>query len=178
MENFWLKLAILCVGLVVIVFYWRGLSRITSVEDSLKSLGEDYTVFKDILVTLKGGMYRISFLVVSCYGVFLTDERSEKGVVKVCMDQREWLVTSQGKKEYIYNPMWRAREAINKLNDQEDAIPIFSLVVFGHAKLKNNSSKDVILLRDLSGRIKKETKVKLEDAQIQVILDRLEKKNN
>jgi hypothetical protein len=176
MENFWLKLTVLCVGVVVIVFYWMRSSRITSVEDSLKCLGDDYIVFKDIFVTLKGGMYRIGYLVVSCYGIFLIDARSEKGTVQVSMDQREWLVTSQGNKEYIYNPMWRAREAINKLNDQGDAIPIISLVVFVHAKFKNNFSKDVISLGNLSSRIKKEFKIIMDDSQVQIILNRLEKK--
>jgi hypothetical protein len=165
------------VVVVVFLFFWKRPSRIISVEDSLKSLGDEYKVFRDILVTLKSGMYKIGYLVVSRYGLFLIDERSESGTVQVSIDQREWLVTSPGTKEYIYNPVWRAREAVNKLNDQGDAIPILSLIIFIQAKLKNNFSKDVISLGDLKTRIKKEAKVLLDDGQVQIILERLEKRN-
>jgi hypothetical protein len=122
-------------------------------------------------------MYKIGYLVVSRYGLFLIDERKESGTVQVSIDQRDWLITSQGSKDYIYNPIWRAREAVNKLNDQGEAIPVFSLIVFVRAKLKNNFSKDVISLGDLKARIKKEARVLMDDSQVQMLLDRLEKRN-
>jgi len=170
------RVIFLVIVFAVILFYWMRPSRFTSVESILPTLGNDYKVFRDILVTLKGGMYRIGYLVVSRYGILLIDERDEKGTVQVSIDQREWLVTSQGAREYIYNPIWRAREVINKLNDQGDSLPIISLIVFVHAKIKNNFSKDVISLGDLSARIKKEAKVIMDDDQVQMILDRLEKR--
>jgi hypothetical protein len=171
--------AFIALGVVIIIFviFWMRPSNIRSVEDSLQSLGNGYTIFRDILVTLKSGMYKIGYLVVSRYGLFLIDERNERGTVKIKIDQREWLIASKGGKEYIYNPLWRAREAINKLNDQGDSIPIKALIVFTKAKLKNNFNKDVISIGDLSGRVKKEHKVILDDGQVQMILDRLEKRN-
>ena len=171
--------AFIALGVVILifVFFWMRPSQITSIEDSLQSLGDGYTIFRDILVTLKSGMYKIGYLVVSRHGLFLIDERNERGTVQVNIDQREWLITSQGGKESIYNPLWRAREAINKLNDQGDSIPIKALIVFTNAKLKNNFNKDVVSIGDLSGRIKKELKVILDDGQVQMILDRLGKRN-
>lgn len=174
-DNFRVLLLVVVIG--VFLFYWVRPSRTTSVEEILKTLGNDYKVFRDILVTLKGGMYKIGYLVVSPYGLFLLDERNEKGTVQVSTDQREWLVTSHGAKEYIYNPIWRAREAVNKLNDQGETIPILSLIVFDQAKLKNNFSKNVVSLEGMTERIKKETKVILDDAQMQIILNRLENRN-
>ncbi|MGV7220063.1 MAG: nuclease-related domain-containing protein [Nitrospinales bacterium] len=167
----------LVIVLGVILFFWMRPPRATSVEHTLKTLGNDYKVFRDILVTLNSGIYKIGYLVVSRYGVFLIEERKESGTVQVSNDQREWLVSSQGAKDYIYNPVWRAREAVNKLNDQGETIPVFSLIVFVRAKLKNNFNKDVISLGDLATRIKKESKIILNDTQVQEILDRLEKKN-
>ncbi len=154
----------------------RPISKGYTVEQSLRNLGKDYTIISDILVTLKGGMFRISHLVVSRWGVFLIDQRNEKGAVHGTTDQMEWQVTGLGSSEAIYNPLWRAREAANELQIQLVSIPITTLIVFIHARLKNDFGRDVIYLRNLSSRIKQETKVVLDDVQINMVQDRLGRK--
>lgn len=176
MEFFWPALAaVLAVSAALGVFYWmRGHPpRGSTVEESLRNLGDDYKVFSGLLVTLKGGMFRISHLVVSRRGVFLIDERSEKGAVQGKPEQREWAVTGLGAGEAIYNPLWRAREAVNSLHSKVGSIPITSLIVFVHARLKSDFGGDVIPLRSLCGRIKRDTMVIMDESRMQMIVDRL-----
>ena len=176
MESLWPTIAVVLGASVTLgIFYFlrRPVAQGATVEASLRSLGKDHTVFSDILVTLKGGMYRVSHLVVSRYGIFLIDERDERGAVHGKPDQKEWLLTGMGTRETLYNPLWRAREAVNKLQAQMGSIPITSLIVFVHARLKNDFGNDVVPLRDLPGRIKQETRVVLDEAQVRLVLDRL-----
>ena len=176
MEILWPAIGVVIGASVALgIFYYRRrpAARGADVEAILQSLGKDHTVFSDILVALKGGMYRVSHLVVSRYGVFLIDERDERGAVHGKPDQKEWLLTGIGTKETLYNPLWRAREAVNKLQAQMGSIPITSLIVFVHARLKNDFGNDVIPLRDLPGRIKQETRTVLDEAQVRRVMDRL-----
>lgn len=176
MESFWPALAaVLGVSAALAVFYWmrRHPARGSTVEETLRSLGDDYKALSGLLVTLKGGMFRISHLVVSRWGVFLIDERSEKGAVQGKPDQKEWLVTGLGAGEAIYNPLWRTREAVNSLQSKAGSVPITSLIVFVHARLKSDFGPDVIPLRSLCGRIKRDTRVILDESRMQMILDRL-----
>ena len=78
-----------------------------SVRERLEDLGPDYTVLNNILVTLKAGMFQIEHLAVSRYGIFLIHARDEKGTVAGTLDQRDWRVTGLGKKEIIYNPIFK-----------------------------------------------------------------------
>lgn len=148
-----------------------------SVRDRLESLGEDYTVLSDILVTLKAGIFSIDHLVVSRFGIFLIDVRDEHGTVEGKPDQREWRVTGLGKKEIIYNPIWRAREAANSLETQVGSVPITSLVVFVNARFKGNSGGGVVALDSLQARIRQSTKPILNEEQVKNILGRLRKES-
>lgn len=176
MESIWPELAaVLGVSAALAIFYWmrRHPARGSTVAESLGSLGDGYKVFSGLFVTLKGGMFRISHLVVSRRGVFLIDERAEKGAVKGKPDQMEWLVTGLGAGKAIYNPLWRAREAVNSLQPQVGSVPITTLIVFIHARLKSDFGGDVIPLQSLCGRIKQDTRVIMDESRMQMIVSRL-----
>ena len=153
----------------------RARTQSASVRECLQNLGSDYTVLSDILVTLKGGMFQIDHLVVSLYGVIIIDVRDEKGTVEEKPGQRDWKVTGLGRKEIIYNPLWRLRKAANSLEAQVGSIPITSLVVFVNARLKRDAGDDVISPDRLQARIRQHAKPVLDEEQVKKVLDRLGK---
>ena len=176
MESLWPATTVVLGALVILgIFFWmwRPVAQGANVEESLRSLGKDYTVFSGLMVTQKRGVFCVSHLVVSPYGIFLIDERDEHGSVYGMLDQKEWLVTGLGAKKTLYNPLWRSCEAANKLQSLMGPIPIISLIVFVHARLKRDLGHDVVTSRDLPGRIKQDSRVILDEAQIKQVLDRL-----
>ncbi len=177
MDEIYLKAIAAAIGalaaLGIFFLMRRPRAQGSSVRECLQSLGEDYTVLSDILVTLKGGMFQIDHLVVSRYGVVLIDERDEKGTVEGKPGQRDWKVTGLGRKEIIYNPLWRLRKAANSLQPQVGSIPVTSLVVFVNARLKRVSGDGAISLDDLEANIRQHAKPVLDEEQVKNILDRL-----
>lgn len=181
MNEIYLKAIVAAIGtlaaLGIFFLMRRHRAQASSVRECLASLGEDYTVLSDILVTLKGGMFHIDHLVVSLYGMVLIDERDEKGTVEGKPGQRDWKVTGLGRKEMIYNPLWRLREAANSLEAQVGSIPITSLVVFVNARLKRAAGEDVISPDRLQARIRQHAKPVLDEEQVKKVLDRLGKES-
>ncbi len=177
MDEIYLKAIIAAIGalaaLGIFFLMRRPRAQGSSVRECLASLGGDYTVLSDILVTLKRGMFQIDHLVVSRYGMVLIDERDEKGTVEGKPGQRDWKVTGLGRKEIIYNPLWRLRVAANSLEAQVGSIPITSLVVFVNARLKRAAGDDAVSLDGLPARIRQHAKPVLDEEQVNKILERL-----
>jgi len=181
MNEIYLKTIVAAIGALAVlgIFFLmrRPRTQGSSVRECLESLGEDYTVLSDILVTLKGGVFHIDHLVVSRYGVVLIDERDEKGTVEGKPGQRDWKVTGLGRKEIIYNPLWRLRVAANSLQTQVGSIPIASLAVFVNARLKRDAGDDAVSLDGLRARIRQHAKPILDEEQVKNILARLGKES-
>ena len=177
MDEIYLKAVVAAIGalalLGIILRMRRPPARTSSALECLQSLGEDYIVLSDILVTLKGGMFQIDHLVVSRYGIFLIDVRDERGKIEGKPDQREWKVTGLGRKEIIYNPLWRVREAANSLETQVGSVPITSLVVFVNSRLIRVAGDGAITLDNLEASIRQHAKPVLDEEQVKKVVARL-----
>ena len=137
----------------------------------IKRLGTDYALYQDIVIPVQGGMSHIDYVLASPYGIFVIDIRMEVGTIDGNVNAREWRV---GKKDTIYNPVWRNRGYINGLEIQFGGLPIESLVVFPCAKLKGEFGFGVVVPDEMTDFIKRNGKVRVSSEQLKFVKEILE----
>ena len=151
----WILLALAVMGLAAAGWFWLRKDAVPfSVEPLLKGLGEEYSVVTGVVVPTAKGINIIDHVVVSPYGLFVIHERPEPGRVEVRPSQREWPITHWQKRDTLYNPLWRSRQAINDLEKKLGTLPMIPLVVFLNARLTGPEEPGLVRPHDVLRRIR------------------------
>ena len=151
----WILLALGVTALAAAGWFWlRKDAAEPSVEPLLRGLGEEYSVVTGVVVPAAKGLNRIDHVVVSPYGLFIIHERPEPGRVEVRPSQREWPIKNWQKRDTLYNPLWRSRQAINALEEKLGTLPMIPLVVFLNARLTGPEEPGLVRPHDVLRRIR------------------------
>ncbi len=165
----------LAAGFGIWFFFFKG-NRTRppdAVTDLLKGLGSDYQVFNS-LVRMRGeGMDRIDHAIVSQYGVFIVLDVTEPGTLICRMNSVDWPRKGMGKEQALHNPVWRNRKRVNSLEEMLPEISMVNLVVIVNARLVGERGPEVVLFKELLGRIRKNRTRVLSDEQIETVCSRL-----
>ena len=136
------------------------------VETILKSFGDDYTLYRNIVIPAQGGMSHIDYILASPYGMFVINVKMEAGTIVGNVNAREWRV---GKRNTIYNPLWRNRTHMNGLENQLGKLPMESLVVFPCAKLTGKIGPGVLVPNQIIGFIKAHGEMRISSDQLRFV---------
>ena len=140
---YWIKvLATFVVFVVLIIFFLRSsseqsdISGAALVRNELDRLGDNYTVFCNIMIHAERGISHIPYVIVSLHGIFVVTCCYHVGKVSGHENDREWNIKRRGVKETILNPLWENRKHINALERKlNQSLPLIPVVVFTHANL-------------------------------------------
>ena len=139
------------------------------VNKHLDTLGGDYTVLSDVVVSADLGMNDVSHVLISTYGVFVLTIKTEAGKVFGREKDREWYI----KRDILYNPSWENRKHVNALEKVTGPAWFIPVVVFTRAELKGDFGAHVIRLKELIPFIKKHNIPRLSDNKRHEILQKL-----
>lgn len=177
---YWIKIfATLAIFIALMVLFLRNGNKQTHGEDTsslkakIKKLGEEYTLLSGVVVPALRGMSRIDHVIVSPYGIFVLTVVNESGKVSGKERNGEWEIKSGRRRDILYNPLWENRKWVNALENHLGPQPFIPVVVFTHAKLKNDFGKNVIPLSRLPGYIKRHDKSRLFSDKLEEVLQKL-----
>ena len=153
--DLWTLLVLAAIGLAAAGWFWRQKeAAVVSIGPLLDELGSEYRGVVGVDLNTPKGMIRIDRVVVSPYGLFIIHERPEKGQVDVQPGNREWPITLWRKRDTLYNPLWRNRQAINDLGTKLGEMPMIPIVVFLNARLKGPEEPALVRPQDVLRRIR------------------------
>ena len=148
---YWIKIfATLAILIALLVLFLRDNNKQTPEADDLslkakiQKLGEEYTLLSGVVVPALRGMSRIDHLILSPFGIFVLTVVHESGKVSGREREGEWEIKSGRRRDILYNPLWENRKWVNALENHLGPQPFIPVVVFTHAKLKNDFGKNVI----------------------------------
>lgn len=176
--TYWVKaLATLVVFSILIVLFLRssneksGISGAALVEKELGQLGENYKVFKDLVVQSERGVSHIHYIVVSSHGVYVVTRCDLVGKISGDKNNREWEIKAKGVSDTLLNPLWENRKHINalekKLNLTLSFVPV---VVFTYAKLVNDFGPTAVYLSQLQKIFAGQTRMQLSQVDQESII--------
>jgi hypothetical protein len=149
-------------------------------------LGENYTIFNNILVSVDEVSTQIDHVIVSKYGIFAVETKDKTGWIFGDEYKPEWTQVIFGKKYHFPNPLrqnYRHTRCLAELLDIEDT-KIHSLVIFwGDCEFKTKMPENVIKGGLFNGKFKNyvfcKREILLNQEEITRICDCLtEAKNN
>ena len=178
---YWIKvLATFVVFVVLIIFFLRSsseqsdISGAALVRNELDRLGDNYTVFCNIMIHTERGISHIPYVIVSLHGIFVVTCCYHVGKVSGHENDREWNIKRRGVKETILNPLWENRKHINALEKKLDLpLPFIPLIVFTYAKLVSDFGPTVVGLGRLQDFFKRRTKTLMTQADQKSVIANL-----
>jgi len=134
----------------------------------------EYKVYNDIYLKIKGRSTQIDHLVISIYGIFVIETKNYKGWIFGNENSRYWTQTLYKNKYKIFNPIiqnWAHINFLKKISTDLKSLKYFPIIVFaGTGKLKKvNSSVPVIYKGKLLRTIRKHKEIHLTNNQLQKI---------
>ena len=83
----------------------KGVIGEVQVSNILRQLPDEYFLFDDVYLSLKGRSIQIDHIVVSKYGVFVIETKNYTGWIYGTVDAQEWTKNVYGEKYKFYNPL-------------------------------------------------------------------------
>lgn len=170
-----LKMQIFFIGIVLFfgIIFFKLFKKKTpadkgEVDRILSTLGSEYNIYREIVLQSQGGMSHIDFVVASRFGVFVIDIRSETEDVYGDINELEWRL---GKRETIYNPVWRNRVHMNGLENLIGKMAMIPVVVFRKGILKSDFGANVIEQDKMLEFIRSQLSDRVSYAQLKFIDD-------
>ena len=156
---YWIKIfASLAVFIALIVMFIRqsrdqANADPQAVANVLNQLGRDYAVVSNVVVPGERGMFGLSNVVISPYGVFVITVKQDAGKVFGREGDSEWEVKSGRNSNLIRNPLWENRKHVNALEKVIGSVSFNSIIVFQRAVLKGTFGGNVVRLGELRKKI-------------------------
>lgn len=134
----------------------------------------EYKVYNNIYLKVKGRSTQIDHLVISIYGIFVIETKNYKGWIFGNENSRYWTQTLYKNKYKIFNPIiqnWAHINFLKKISTDFKNLKYFPIIVFaGSGKLKKiNSSVPVIYKGKLLRTIRKNKEIHLTHNQLERI---------
>lgn len=153
----------------------KGAKGEYSVARRLQKLNKnEYKVYNDIYLKIKGKSTQIDHLVISVYGIFVIETKNYKGWIFGNENSKYWTQTLYKNKYKIFNPIiqnWAHINFLKKISTDFKSVNYFPIIVFaGSGKLKKvNSSVPVIYKGKLLRTIRKNKEIHLTHNQLERI---------
>lgn len=157
----------------------KGTIGESKVSNMLKCLPDEYFLFDDVYLSIKGRSIQIDHIVISKYGVFVIETKNYTGWIYGAEDAQEWTKNVFGVKYKFYNPLKQNFFHLKSLQSLLD-IPDYTLksfVVFldaAHLKVRH---KDLIYLSELVCKILSYRTILLSPEQVNRCLEILSLSN-
>ena len=175
----------------------KGKAGEKKVHNILSKLPAEYTLLEDVVLFTERGTTQIDHVVVSKYGVFAIETKNYRGDIYGDDDRQNWTqiivtkvrfggffskVYTYVTKNQMYNPVKQSLGhvfALRKALQEMPYLSIESIVVFvGEANLSHvKTNHKVIYGGDLLSTIMSYTAVRIPDADVSRIVEKLKKRN-
>lgn len=178
-----LAFLILVALIVIVIIKNLRLNTIRQVQQNIRKLPNSFKYRVDFkLRAPKDRLYKVNYILITFAGVFLIHVVEELGVIEGDEKDQNWNTQGRFKTKEFANPIMFAKKLVPLVKEITDKvkgdIPIYPVVVFNNrAKIENISSESipVIKAKDLISYINSRNKDKLDQPDINVILDELKK---
>lgn len=162
-------------AILIDIFYpkFRGFMGEFWVKQELKKLPKDkYKILNDIMIRTNEMTHQIDHLIISQFGIFVIEMKNYYGLILGDKHKDKWIQYLGKKKSYFLNPIHQNYghvKALEELLNLDDKYFIPIVCFSNQAKLKIESTGDVVQLDYLISSIKKHNSIILEDSLEEIV---------